>query len=251
MAILLPTSLVVFSAEWPLFAVTNRVNSVRRDASSGQRVSYCIRTAVTECDVVLYGTPLVTVAFDCELEIRMLREECRVRLHGCLLVCADVGFVKIKVDIFDVLVEQILIGNRWAAAGGGGGCVTVSRVVASCVPPAPLAVKRYVVDWVGDTVCEPLAGTAPTPSIETSVALVVCQFSEADPPTRMSVGSTEIEAVGAGGGGGRGGGAGATFFLQAPNIMMAPRATAVTKYFDRCVILNFSYQCKKSSSPLF
>ena len=116
-----------------------------------------------------------------------------------------------------------------AGGGGGGGCVTVSRADASSVPPAPLAVKWYVVDSFGDTVWEPFAGTAPMPSMETSVAFVVCQASEADPPAWMLLGLTDIEAVGAGGGGGGGGGAGATFFLQAPNIRIVLKPNIIPK----------------------
>jgi hypothetical protein len=39
-----------------------------------------------------------------------------------------------------------------------------------------------VVESVGDIDCDPFAWTAPIPSIETSVAFVVCQVSEADWP---------------------------------------------------------------------
>jgi hypothetical protein len=42
-----------------------------------------------------------------------------------------------------------------------------------------------------------------------------------------------MEAVGAGGGGGGGGGGGAAFFLQAPNIMTAPKATTSVNHFMR------------------
>jgi hypothetical protein len=44
---------------------------------------------------------------------------------------------------------------------------------------------------------------------------------------------TEIETVGAGGGGG-GGGAGTAFYLQAPNIMIAPRVIAVMNPVTKC-----------------
>lgn len=78
--------------------------------------------------------------------------------------------------------------------------------------------------------------------METSVAFVVCQVKEADPPAWMLLGLTEIEAVGAGDGGGGGGGAGATFFLQAPKIMMAPRVIAVANFMTKCrFILSSSY----------
>ena len=69
------------------------------------------------------------------------------------------------------------------------------------------------------------------PSMETSVALLVCQVSEADWPFSMVLGLTEIEAVGDAGGGGGGGGGGATFFLQAPSISTAPSATTSANHF--------------------
>jgi hypothetical protein len=69
----------------------------------------------------------------------------------------------------------------------------------------------------------------------TSVALVVCHDKVADCPLSIEFGLAESEAVGAGGGGGGGGGGGATFFLQAPNIMMVPRMnTRVTHFVLRC-----------------
>jgi hypothetical protein len=54
-------------------------------------------------------SPLVTMTFNCEIEARMLRKERRVSLHGPLLVRANLRFVKIEIDVLDVLVEQILI----------------------------------------------------------------------------------------------------------------------------------------------
>jgi hypothetical protein len=49
------------------------------------------------------------MTFNCEIEARMLRKERRVSLHGPLLVRANLRFVKIEIDVLDVLVEQILI----------------------------------------------------------------------------------------------------------------------------------------------
>src|SRR5262245_23748838 len=69
------------------------------------------------------------------------------------------------------------------------------------------------------------------PSMETSVALLVCHVKEADCPGCTVLGLTEIEAVGAGGGGGGGGGGGAAFFLQAPSMRRALRLSINTNYF--------------------
>ena len=69
------------------------------------------------------------------------------------------------------------------------------------------------------------------PSMETSVALDVCQLRVEDCPGCMVSGLTEIDAVGIAGGGGGGGGGGAAFFLQAPSIRIALNATKVATDF--------------------
>ena len=86
---------------------------------------------------------------------------------------------------------------------------------------------------LGVTCCDPPACTAPMPSMETSVALEVCQVRVADWPGWMVSGLTEMEAVGDGGGGGGGGGGGAAFFLQAPSMRIALSATAVATDFKK------------------
>jgi hypothetical protein len=68
-----------------------------------------------------------------------------------------------------------------------------------------------------------------------SVAFVVCQLRDVDCPFSIVLGLADSEAVGEGGGGGGGGGGGATFFLQAPNIRIAPSTkTRVTHFFIGC-----------------
>src|SRR5579883_30997 len=62
------------------------------------------------------------------------------------------------------------------------------------------------------------------PAMLTSVALVVCQVRVVDMPLSMVLGLADNEAVGGGGGG-------ATFFLQAPNIRMAPRMNTRAVHF--------------------
>src|SRR5689334_3996883 len=124
---------------------------------------------------------------------------------------------------------------RLLVGGGGGAAFTVTRAVASCVPPAPLATKWYVVESVGVTGFEPFASTAPSPSMETSVALVVCQVNVVDSPLLIVLGLADKEADGAGGGGGGGGGGGAAFFLQAPSNITAPSInTSVVHCSLRC-----------------
>src|SRR5277367_6767717 len=126
------------------------------------------------------------------------------------------------------------LGPAAGGGGGGGGEVTVTRAVACCVPPAPFAVSVYVVESAGVTCCEPLACTAPTPSMLTSVAFAVCQVRVVACPFWMVFGFAVSEAVGAGGGGGGGGGGGAVFLWQAPRNRMAPNANTSVVHFILC-----------------
>src|SRR5258708_5547340 len=64
----------------------------------------------------------------------------------------------------------------------------------------------------------------------------------------MEFGVTAIEAVGAGAGGGGGGGGGATFFLQAPSVMIAPRMTTSVNHFMRCCFTLYS-SCGPQNFP--
>src|SRR5580704_6449569 len=77
------------------------------------------------------------------------------------------------------------------------------------------------------------------PSMETSVALVVCQVNVVESPLLMELGLAESDAVGAGGGGGGGGGGGAAFFLQAPNTKRALSPRTSKYHFIDCFTLLF------------
>src|SRR6516164_6802538 len=78
------------------------------------------------------------------------------------------------------------------------------------------------------------------PAMLTSVAFVVCQVSVVDIPLSMEFGFADSDAVGAGGAGGGGGGGGATFFLQAPNIIIVPRI--------KTRVLHLNFECFTFSS---
>jgi hypothetical protein len=93
------------------------------------------------------------------------------------------------------------------------------------------------------------------PSIETSVALEVCQLNVADCPFCTVSGLTEIDAVGEGGGGGGGGGGGAAFFLQAASIRTANNAIMVASvltvccvtFFFKLILFTFDSSCEPES----
>ena len=75
---------------------------------------------------------------------------------------------------------------------------TVTRTLASAVPPSPLAVRWKLVEVDGETVWVPLTLTGPMPSMDTDVALVVRQLRTTDWPRSIASGSAVRLAVGAG-----------------------------------------------------
>src|SRR6185437_7290286 len=82
-------------------------------------------------------------------------------------------------------------------ATGACGTRTVTRTLASAVPPSPLAVRWKLVEVEGETVCVPLTATGPMPSMVTLVASVVRQLRTTDWPRSMASGSAVRFAVGA------------------------------------------------------
>src|SRR5271169_3236723 len=86
------------------------------------------------------------------------------------------------------------------------------------------------------------------PSIDTSVALLVCQVREADCPAWIEFGLTEMEAVGAGGAGGGGVGGGIFFFPQALSASTAPSATMSRDHLILCCFTLFP-PCDPRSLP--
>src|SRR6266702_347030 len=117
-----------------------------------------------------------------------------------------------------------------AGTAGATATRTVTRTLASVVPPSPLATRWKLVELDGETVCVPLMATVPMPSIVTEVASVVRQLSTTDWPRSMASGSAVRLAVGAGVGvavGPRLDGLTAFDFLWHPVI--AARATAMSR----------------------
>src|ERR1017187_6681784 len=81
---------------------------------------------------------------------------------------------------------------------GATGTRTVTRTLASVVPPSPLATRWKLVELDGETVWVPLTLTGPMPSIDTDAALVVRQLRTTDWPRSTASGSAVRLAVGAG-----------------------------------------------------
>ena len=114
------------------------------------------------------------------------------------------------------------------ATAAGAGVLTVSRAVASELPPGPLATMRYVVDSLGLTVLEPLASTLPIDSSVTWVAFCASHVRFADCPWLMSAGSTLSVTVGCGWGGGGAWTFAVTGFLAQPATSNSAAASMTT-----------------------
>src|ERR1700684_1744340 len=85
-----------------------------------------------------------------------------------------------------------------AGAAGTSGTRTVTRTLASVVPPSFLATRWKLVELEGETGWGPLTGTSPMPSMLTLVALELRQLRTTDWPTSMERGAAVIDAVGGG-----------------------------------------------------
>lgn len=113
-AVLLPASFVALAAEGLLFAVADRLHAAGIDTGCSQRILHGAGTLVTQSQVVVGRSALVTVSFNREVHVRMLIEELRVGLYRGLLIGANVRLVVIEIDVLDILREQILIRDGWS-----------------------------------------------------------------------------------------------------------------------------------------
>jgi len=117
------------------------------------------------------------------------------------------------------------------------------------VPPAPFAIRVYVVEADGVTEREPEDGTTPRPSMVMSVALLVFQFKTADWPCWMLLGAADKVAVGAGGG--SGGVAGCATFASFLLLHATRRKAAVNIRIRREDLRLTMGSSSEANSPLF
>src|SRR5215469_14332143 len=110
--VLLPTGFVGLGAEWLFLAVADGLDAIGPDPSRDERILDGAGTAIPQSQIVFRRPAFVAVSFDGEAKVGMLLQESDVALHGGLLIEPDIGLVVIKVDIFDVLSEQLFVGKR-------------------------------------------------------------------------------------------------------------------------------------------
>ena len=116
-------------------------------------------------------------------------------------VGAEIVAVVVEEDVLNVLVEGGFAAHvrcrLVAGAVGATGTRTVTRTLASVVPPSPFAVRWKLVELEGETVWVPLRLTSPMPSMVTAVAFWLRQLRTTDWPRSIASGSAVMVAVGA------------------------------------------------------
>ena len=80
--ILLPALFIVLSAERFLLSVTDGLNALCGDSVLQEHLLYRLCAAGSEGDVVFLGSTVVTMAFNEDLDVGMLREESCVILDS-------------------------------------------------------------------------------------------------------------------------------------------------------------------------
>ena len=139
--VLLPAGLIRFGAERFFFAVADGLDPAGIYARRSECHLYRARPAVAESQVVLSGSAFVAVPFNREGNVRVGIQELRVCSNGALLIGANRFAVIVEVNVLDARSEQIRFRRAGTDRGGGGAALTVTRAVASCVPPAPFATR--------------------------------------------------------------------------------------------------------------
>ena len=241
-AILLPAGFGRLGAERLFFAVAVGFDAAGINSGLDQRILHRVGATGAESQIVFGRPAFVAVALHGDVDGGMLLQELGVGLQSRLFAGTDIGLVVVEVNVLNILGKELLLGQARSRRlfGGGGAALTVTRAVASCVPPAPLATRWYVVEAAGATWREPLVSTGPMPSMLTSVAFVVCQVRVVESPALMVFGFAASDAVGGCAEGGAGGAGGATFFAQAPRNMIVPSANTSRPHILICCFTDSS-----------
>jgi len=128
-AVFLPAGFVFLGAERFFFAEADGADASGGDSLIDQSFLHGLSAAGAEGDVVFLGAAVVAMAFDQDLDGGMLREEGLIVLDGGDIVGADVEFVVVEENIFDVAREEFFVGERRCVVGDRGGYGDASRGV--------------------------------------------------------------------------------------------------------------------------
>ena len=203
-AILLPACLGLFGAELLLLAVADDADAAGGDAGVDQRGLGGVGAILAQGQVVFGGAAVVAVAADDDADVGMRDQVGRrpwwrrpdLRDAGCSCRSRRRCRRRSGGRLPRSPCRRLRAPDS-AGAVGATGTRTVTRTLASAVPPSPLATRWKLVEVDGETVWVPLTLTGPMPSMETEVALVVRQLRTTDWPRSMASGSAVRLAVGA------------------------------------------------------
>src|ERR1035437_5475063 len=117
--VLLPARLILFCAELLFLTVADGANSAGIDPGLNQGSLRRVGAILTECQVVLCRSAIITIAGNHDLCIWMRLKEGRVLSNGRLRIGANGVSVVIEEDWFDVLLEFRL---RQRSRGSGRRC---------------------------------------------------------------------------------------------------------------------------------
>ncbi len=110
-AVFLPTVLVRLGAHRTALPIGDGRDPVCRNSEIGEEILGSISSPIAETQVVLFASALVTVALNRELDAGMRFQEVRIRGQDLLSVGANIRFIEIKIRIFDLLLEQLLLAD--------------------------------------------------------------------------------------------------------------------------------------------
>lgn len=154
----------------------------------------CKTVTVTD-DVTVPPAPVAVTVYVVVTEGETLRAPLVATGPIPLSIDADVAFDVLQVRSAlppTVIVEGVAV-NEFTTGSRGK---TVTDTVAVTVPPELAAINVYVVEVVGETLCEPDVATAPMPlSMEVEVAFVVDQFNAALSPKAIVLEETVNELI--------------------------------------------------------
>src|SRR5262249_22800048 len=117
-AVFLPAIFIGLSTDPLLFALTDFAKRIRANSVLDERLTGGFGTVLAEREVVLGGAALVATAFNPHLPVVLL-DQLRGLGQRLLRVRTEVGFVIVKINVFDGLLEELFfretgrLHRRW------------------------------------------------------------------------------------------------------------------------------------------